>query len=262
MLRSLFSSATGMAAQQFNLDVIANNLANVSTVGFKRYRADFQDLVYQTIREAGGQSGPGTTVPTGSQVGLGVSQGTTIATFTQGVLQNTGGAYDMAIRGEGFFRVQLPDGTIGFTRAGNFTIDERGRLVTPEGMPLAPEIIIPQNREAVNIAPDGQVIVKLPGQPNAQTVGQIQLSMFVNPAGLRALGGNLFAPTQASGQPVDGTPGTQGLGGITHRSLEASNVDVVEEMVRMIVLQRAYETNSKAIQTADEMLSVTNSVKR
>ncbi|HZO90479.1 MAG TPA: flagellar basal-body rod protein FlgG [Chthonomonadaceae bacterium] len=263
MLRSLFTSATGLAAQQLNLDVVANNLANASTVGFKRSRADFQDLVYQNLREPGAQTGTNSQLPTGSQVGLGVSTGTTAALFTQGTIQNTGGLYDLAIRGDGFFKVLLPDGTNAYTRAGNLAIDGTGKLVTPEGYPLQPEIVIPPNAgTSISISADGQVSVRLPGQSQAQTVGQIQLTSFINPAGLRALGGNLFQPTDASGQPTDGNPGSQGLGTLLHKSLEASNVDIVEEMVRMIILQRAYDTNSKVIQAADEMLNTTTNIKR
>ena len=263
MLRSLFTSATGLAAQQFSLDVVANNLANVGTTGFKRSRAEFQDLIYQVSREPGGQTGANSSLPTGAQVGLGVTPGTTISLHSkQGTFQNTGGDYDIAIKGQGFFRVQLPDGTTGYTRAGSFSLDGNGRLVTPEGYALQPEIIIPPNRESVDINAEGQVNVKLPGQPAPQAVGTIQVSNFVNPAGLRALGSNLFSATQSSGQPIDANPGQQGTGTLLHRSLEASNVDIVEEMVKMIILQRAYDTNSKVIQTADEMLNTTNGIKR
>lgn len=262
MLRSLFTSATGLRAQQLNLDVIANNLANVSTTGFKRSRADFQDLVYQTLREAGAQTGPNSMLPTGAQIGLGVSAGTTTSQFTQGTLQNTGGQYDIAIRGEGFFRVQMPDGNIAYTRSGAFNIDGNGRLVTSEGYAVQPEILVPPNKTSISVGQDGQVSVTLPGQTNAQVVGTIQVSNFLNPSGLRAIGGNLFQPTAASGQPQDGNPGTQGAGTLLHQAVEASNVDVVEEMVRMIILQRAYDTNSKVIQAADEMMSTTNGIKR
>lgn len=262
MLRSLFTSATGLAAQQFSLDVVANNLANVGTTGFKRSRADFQDLIYQITREPGGQTGTNSSLPTGAQVGLGVSVGTTSAIHRQGTFQTTSKETDVAIQGHGFFRVQLPDGTTGYTRAGAFNIDGTGRLVTPEGFTLQPEIIVPPNRESVNISADGQVLVKIPGQANPQQVGTIQLSNFVNPSGLRALGGNLFSATQSSGQAIDANPGQQGLGTLLPGTLESSNVDIVEEMVKMIILQRAYDTNSKVIQTADEMLNTTNGIKR
>lgn len=262
MIRSLFTSATGLRAQQLNLDVIANNLANVSTYGFKRSRADFQDLVYQTFREPGSMTGPNAMLPTGGQIGMGVAAGSTTIVNTQGTILTTGSDYDIAIRGEGYFRVLLPDGTLAYTRAGGFSIDGNGRLVTSEGYAVQPEIIIPPNRTGISIGADGQVSVTLPGQPNAQPVGVIQLTTFLNPAGLRAIGGNLFQPTQASGPPQDLNPGTQGAGTLLHRAVEASNVDVVEEMVRMIILQRAYDTNSKVIQAADEMLNTTNNIKR
>ena len=262
MLRSLFTSATGLSAQQFNLDVVANNLANVSTLGFKKSRADFQDLVYQTIQAPGSQSGPGTTLPTGGQVGLGVSSGLTVPIYSQGTIQNTGNETDIAIQGNGFFAVQLPDGTVGYTRAGSFTADATGRLVTSQGYPLKPEIIVPNPHTSINISPGGEVSVTQPGQQNSTVVGTLQLTTFPNPAGLRAAGGNIFTPSNASGNATDAAPGTQGTGTLLAKSVESSNVDVVEEMVRMIVLQRAYDTNSKVIQAADEMLSTTNSIKR
>ncbi len=261
MLRSLFTSATGLSAQQFNLDVVSHNLANVSTTGFKRSRADFTDMVYQTMREAGGQSGPNSQLPTGTRVGLGVSVAATVPVQTQGTLV-AGNQTDMAIEGQGYFRVQLPDGTTGYTRDGSFRVDGTGKLVSSEGYAIQPEIVIPQNAENINISNDGQVIVKTHGQQNAQAVGQIQLSTFTNPSGLRANGGNIFSPTPASGAPVDSNAGSQGAGTIKGGYLEASNVDIVEEMVRMIIIQRAYDANSKSIQAADEMLSTTNGLKR
>ena len=262
MLRSLFTSATGLAAQQLNLDVVANNLANVSTTGFKSSRAEFEDLVYQSLRDPGSQTGPGTTLPTGSQVGLGVSQGTTIPIQRQGTPQSTGNDTDLSISGNGFFAVQLPDGTTGYTRAGSFNTDSTGRLVTQEGYPLKPEIIVPPLHTSLSISGDGQVSVLQPGQQNATVVGTIQLTTFPNPSGLKAEGGTIFLPTNASGNPVTANPGAQGTGTLKQHSIEASNVDVVEEMVRMIVIQRAYDTNSKVIQAADEMLNTTNSIKR
>lgn len=263
MLRSLFTSATGLAAQQLNLDVVANNLANVSTVGFKASRMDFQDLVYQTMREPGASTGANSQLPTGEQIGLGVSSGTTSRLNTQGTMQTTGGQYDMAIQGEGLFKVLLPDGTNAYTRSGAFNIDGTGKVVTSEGYSLQPEIVIPQNAgNTVQIGSDGTVTVSLPGQNTAQTVGQIQLSTFLNPSGLRALGGNLFQPTASSGQPQDVSPGKDGAGTLLQKSVESSNVDVVGEMVRMIIVQRAYDTNSKVISSADEMLATTNSIKR
>ncbi len=262
MIRSLFTSATGLRAQQLNLDVVANNLANVSTTGFKRSRVDFEDLVYQQMRDPGGQTGPNSTLPTGSQIGLGVSAGTTNALFTQGTMTNTGGQYDLAIKGEGFFRVQMPDGAIGYTRSGAFSIDSTGRLVTSEGYAVQPEVIIPPNKISVSISASGDINVEVPGQAQAQKIGTIGLTNFSNPSGLKSIGGNLFVPTAASGTALDANPGLQGLGTLQHHYLESSNVDIVEEMVRMIVLQRAYDTNSKVIQASDEMLSTTNSIKR
>jgi flagellar basal-body rod protein FlgG len=262
MSRALFTAASGLAAQQTNLDVIANNLANASTVGFKKARADFHDLVYQINREPGSQTGANSILPTGMQIGLGVSAGTTSASFLQGTLQSTGGEYDLAIEGAGFFKVLLPDGTNAYTRSGNFAIDNTGKLVTSEGYAIQPEIIIPPNKTGISISADGQVQVTIPGQAVAQQVGQLQITSFSNPAGLRKIGGNLFQATNASGQPVDGNAGTNGAGTFQHHSVESSNVDIVEEMVRMIVLQRAYDTNSKVVQTADEMLSTTNNLKR
>lgn len=260
MLRALFTSATGLAAQQFNLDVVANNLANSSTVGFKRSRADFQDLIYQSTREPGSVSGTNSRVPTGSQVGLGVSVGTTTARFSQGTLQQTGVATDVAIKGDGFFKIKLPDGTDGYTRAGNFTPDASGRLVTPEGYVLQPEILVPQDRSGINISADGKVSVTRGGQTDV--AGTISLVTFVNPSGLRAVGGNTFVATAASGQPQDATPGSPGAPTLAPGHLEQSNVDVVEEMVKMIVLQRSYDVNSKVILAADEMLATTTNIKR
>ena len=262
MLRSLYTSATGLAAQQLNLDVVANNLANVSTTGFKSSRAEFQDLVYQNLRDPGATTGPGTSLPTGSQIGLGVSEGTTIPIQKQGTPQSTSNDTDLAISGNGFFAVQLPDGTTGYTRSGSFSTDSTGRLVTQEGYPLKPEIIVPPLRQSLSISSDGAVSVTQQGQQNATTVGTIQLTTFPNPSGLHAAGGTIFTQTNASGNPTTAAPGAQGSGTLMQHYVEASNVDVVEEMVRMIVIQRAYDTNSKVIQAADEMLNTTNSIKR
>jgi flagellar basal-body rod protein FlgG len=262
MNRALFTAATGLSAQQLSLDVIANNLANANTVGFKKSRADFQDLVYQQMREPGAQTGPNSALPTGMQVGLGVSAGSTSSSFVQGTPQNTGGDYDLAINGQGFFKVLLPDGTPAYTRAGNFGIDSQGKLVTSEGFAVQPEITIPKDKKSISISPDGQVVVTIPGQANPQTVGTLQLTSFVNPAGLRNMGGNLFQATNASGAASDSAPGAQGAGTLLYKTTEASNVDIVDEMVRMIILQRTYDTNSKVVQAADEMLSTTNNLKR
>lgn len=262
MNRALFTAATGLSAQQLSLDVISNNLANANTVGFKKSRADFQDLVYQQQREPGAATGPNSSLPTGMQIGLGVSAGTTVTSFQQGTLQNTGGDYDIAIKGDGFFKILLPDGSTGYTRAGNFAIDAQGKLVTTEGYAVQPEVTIPPNSKVTSISSDGKVNVIAPGQSKATSAGQIQVTTFINPAGLKNLGGNLFQATDASGQATDSNPGTAGAGALLHKSTEASNVDIVDEMVRMIILQRTYDTNSKVVQAADEMLSTANNLKR
>ncbi|HLK57569.1 MAG TPA: flagellar basal-body rod protein FlgG [Chthonomonadaceae bacterium] len=262
MLRALYTSATGLAAQQFSLDVVANNLANASTAGFKKMRANFQDLVYQEMRQPGGQTGTNSVLPTGAQIGLGVSQGTTQAIYTQGTMQNTGGQYDLAIKGDGFFKVLLPDGTTAYTRNGSFAIDSTGKLVTSEGYEVQPPISIPTTNTGISISTNGEVMVTVPGSNTPTQAGKLQITKFANPAGMLALGGSLFQATNASGQPIDSDPGTQGAGTLQYGSVESSNVDIVEEMVQMIILQRAYDTNSKVIQSADEMLTTTNGIKR
>jgi flagellar basal-body rod protein FlgG len=262
MSRSLYTAATGLAAQQFNLDVLANNLANSSTAGFKSSRANFQDLIYQAQAMPGSATGPNSSLPTGSQVGLGVSSGYTTTVNTQGTLQNTGSATDLAISGQGYFKILMPDGSTAYTRAGNFSVDATGKLVTSQGYSVQPEIVIPPDKQSVNISTDGQVSVTRPGQAAPQVVGQLQLTTFANPAGMQALGGNLFKPTSAAGQATDANPGAQGSGSLQSGTLEGSNVDVVEQLVNMIIIQRAYDTNSKVIQSADEMMSTTNGIKR
>lgn len=261
-MRALYTSATGMMAQQLNLDVISNNLANVNTAGYKKTSAHFQDLLYQSLRTPGAPTGTGGMLPTGSQVGLGVSGGTTNSIFTQGTIQATGNDYDIAIKGQGFLSVLLPDGTTAYTRDGALNIDAQGKLVTTEGYAVQPEIIIPPDKTSVTIAPDGTVSVVRAGQTNAEQVGQIKLTRFVNPQGLQSIGGNLLKATPASGDPVDDNPGQNGLGEIIQKSIETANVEVVEEMIKMITVQRAYETNSKAIMAADEMLQGANNIKR
>lgn len=262
MIRSLHTAATGMEAQQLNMDVIAHNLANVNTTAFKRSRVDFQDLLYQTIRAAGSTQAQGLRVPTGIQVGLGVRSAATQKVFTQGDFQETGNTWDLLIEGAGFFQVTLPSGELAYTRDGSFKIDASGRVVTSDGYPLEPAITIPPGAEKVDIGEDGTVSVMIAGQSAPQEVGSIQLVNFINPAGLESLGRNLFAKTEASGEPVPGIPGQDGLGTIAQGFLEMSNVKVVEEMVNMILAQRAYEVNSKTIQTADEMLSIANNIRR
>jgi len=264
MVRSLWTAASGMTGQQFNIDTIANNLSNVNTTGFKKNRADFEDLLYQTRRVAGTPATEVTLVPTGVQVGHGVKVAATQKVFTQGSLQNTGNVSDVAIEGEGFFRVLLYDGTYGYTRDGAFKIDSNGQFVTSNGYRLMPEIILPEGfiRETLSISQDGRVTVKVPGNDDPITVGQLELYRFVNPTGLQAIGENLYKVSAASGDPIQGRPGFDGMGKTIHRFLEMSNVSIVQEMVNMIVAQRAYEFNSKAIQTSDTMLGIAANLKR
>jgi flagellar basal-body rod protein FlgG len=253
-----------MIGQQFNIDTIANNLSNVNTTGFKANRADFEDLLYQTLRVAGTPATEVTTVPTGIQVGHGVRPAATQKLFTQGALQSTGNPTDMAIEGEGFFRVLLYDGTYGYTRDGSFKIDSNGQLVSSNGYRLLPEVILPEGfiRDTLTISQDGRVTVKLAGIDDPIEVGQVEIYRFINPAGLQAVGENLFKVTNATGEVIPGRPGFEGMGKVVQRFLEMSNVSVVQEMVNMIVAQRAYETNSKAIQTSDSMLATANNLKR
>lgn len=262
MIRALHTAAAGMESQQFNIDVIANNLANVNTNGFKTVRADFEDLLYQTLRPAGATAAGGTQLPSGLQVGLGSRPAATYGLFTTGALQVTGNPLDMAIEGDGFFKVLLPDGAIAYTRDGGFKMDAQGRLVTSNGYPLEPEIIIPPDAEQIMIGRDGMISVRRGGQDGVEELGQITLVRFVNPAGLNRIGLNLYRLTPAAGEPIEGAPGTNGIGSIASSALEASNVQIVDEMVRLIMAQRAYEVNSRAIQTADEMLSVAKDLKR
>ena len=262
MMRALWTAATGMQAQQANIDTISNNLANVSTNGFKKSRTDFADLMYQTVRQAGSDSGPDTMLPTGIQMGSGVRQVANSKIHLQGNFQSTGNALDMAIEGEGFFQVTMPDGTISYTRDGSFKKDGDGRVCTSEGYLLEPAITVPQEATDISISSDGQVTVKLPNQTAAQNIGQLQVARFVNPAGLDSIGRNLYRETAASGAPTVSNPGVDGAGTIASQYLEMSNVQVVEEMVNMIVAQRAYEVNSKAIQTSDTMLEQAANLKR
>ena len=252
MMNSLWIAKTGMTAQQTNLDVISHNLANVSTTGFKRNFAVFQDLMYQNHRQVGAQTGDDTQLPTGLHLGLGVNVGSTSRNFMQGSLANTGNALDIAINGQGFFQIEMPDGTTGYTRAGNFTRNGNGDVVTNEGYPLIPAINL-QVGDTLDIGADGRVSITRAG---VTTPGpQIELANFVNPAGLEPLGNNLYRETVASGAPEAGNPLNNSLGEIRHKFLENSNINVVEELVSMIQTQRAYEMNSKAIQTSDQMLA-------
>jgi len=254
MMRSLWISKTGMEGQQVQLDTISNNLANVSTNGFKRAHAVFEDLMYQNLRQAGASSSEQTQLPTGLQVGLGVRPVATSRNFSQGNLQQTSNKLDVAVQGQGFFQIQMPDGTTGYTRDGSFQTDSSGQLVTNSGYTVQPGITIPANAQSVTIANDGTVSVTVPGQAASQKIGQLQLASFANPAGLESKGQNLYAETTASGTPNSGTPGTDGMGTVQQGYVETSNVNVVEELVSMIQTQRAYELNSKAIQTSDQML--------
>ncbi|HRE13267.1 MAG TPA: flagellar basal-body rod protein FlgG [Usitatibacteraceae bacterium] len=260
MIRSLWISKTGLDAQQTQLDVISNNLANVSTNGFKRSRAVFEDLLYQTIRQPGAASSQQSTLPAGLQVGTGVKPVATARLFTQGNLQQTGNSFDLAVSGQGFFQVQMPDGTTGYTRDGSFHVDANGNLVTSNGYPLTPAITIPATAQSVTIAADGTVSVVNAGSATPANVGSIQLVTFMNPAGLQALGQNTYLETAASGTANGGTPGTNGRGTLQQGYVETSNVNVVEELVSMIQTQRAYEINSKAIQTSDQMLQKLNQI--
>lgn len=254
MLRSLWIAKTGMEAQQTQLDHISHNLANTSTAGYKRAHAVFEDLIYQNLRQAGAASSEQTQLPTGLQIGLGTRAVATARNFAQGNLQQSSGTLDIAIKGNGFFQVTMPDGTTGYSRDGAFQLDAQGQIVTNSGYLLQPGITIPVTAQSVTISNDGVVSVALPGQPTPQNVGQLQLATFVNPAGLEPRGQNLYAETAASGAPQAGNPGANGLGSLQQGFLETSNVNVVEELVSMIQTQRAYELNSKAISTSDQML--------
>lgn len=254
MMRSLWTSKTGMEAQQMQLDTIAHNLANSSTNGFKKSHVVFEDLIYQNLRQAGANSSEQTTLPTGLQVGLGTRAVANVRSFTQGNLQQSSNPLDLAVQGSGFFEIQMPDGTTAYTRDGSFQVDAQGQLVTNSGYLVSPGITIPTNAQSVTIGTDGTVSVTLPGQATPQAVGQILLTSFVNPAGLEPKGQNLFAETAASGTPNTAAPGSDGMGMVRQGFVETSNVNVVEELIGMIQTQRAYELNSKAIQTSDQML--------
>lgn len=262
MLRSLFIAATGMEAQKLNIDVIANNLANVNTVGFKKSRADFQELFYQDLKTPGATSAEGSEVPSGIQMGLGVRPVAVQKIFLQGDFANTGNSLDLVIEGDGFFQIMMPDGTIGYTRSGAFKLDSEGRIVNSDGYPLEPSITIPTDTINITVGSDGKITVLQAGSSTPSEIGQIEVARFINPGGLKSIGRNLFTPTASSGDPLLGTPGTEGFGTINQGFVELSNVNIVEEMVNMIISQRAYEVNSKAIQTSDEMLQIINNLKR
>lgn len=262
MIRGLYSSATGMRAQELNIDVIANNLSNVNTVGYKKARADFEDLVYQYLVEPGAPTSQNSQSPSGISVGLGVRPAAVKKQFTQGDLSGTGNQLDVAIEGEGFFEIQRPDGTLAYSRSGNFQLDSQGNLVTPDGFQLSPAIVVPQDALNITIAQDGIVSVTQPGSAQPAQVGQITGVRFSNPAGLKSEGQNLYTQTESSGDPLTGIFSENGLGRLNQGFLESSNVSIVEEVVNMITGQRAYEASSKGVQTSDEMLSQAINLKR
>jgi flagellar basal-body rod protein FlgG len=255
MIRSLWIAKTGLDAQQTQLDVISNNLANVSTNGFKRARAVFEDLLYQTLRQPGAASSQQTTIPSGLQIGTGVRPIATERIFTQGSLQKTENPLDLAVNGQGFFQIQMPDGTLAYTRDGAFQRDSTGQVVTSSGYPLSPAITVPSTALTVTVSRDGIISITQTGTAGATTLGNIQLASFVNQGGLQSVGENLFVETASSGTPTPNTPGTNGTGLINQGYVETSNVNVAEELVQMIQTQRAYEINSKAVTTSDQMLS-------
>ncbi len=264
MMRSLWTAASGMIGQQFNIDTIANNLSNVNTTGFKKQRAEFEDLLYQTVLAAGTPATEVTEIPTGIQVGHGVKVAATQKMFEQGSLQNTENKLDLALEGEGFFKIQLYDGTFAYTRDGSFKIDSNRQVVTSNGYLLEPPVILPENfiMNTLSISQDGRITVKIVGEDDPVEVGQLEIYRFVNPAGLSSIGGNLYKTTPASGEEIPGQPAFEGMAKVHQGFLEMSNVKVVEEMVNMIVAQRAYEVNSKAIQTSDSMLNTAIGLKR
>jgi flagellar basal-body rod protein FlgG len=262
MIRALYTAASGMNAQQTNIDNVAHNLANVNTTGFKKSRVEFADLVYQEIRAAGSSATDSTEAPVGLEIGLGTRAVATARNFSSGNLRNTSSPLDLAIQGDGFFQLSLPDGTIGYSRAGTLHLDSQGLIVTSEGYAMEPQISIPENTLSISISRDGIVSAQVAGQSATQQLGTIELASFSNAAGLRPLGGNLFAATTASGEPQTGAPGTDSRGTLVQGFVEDSNVSVVEEMVNMIIGQRAYEANSRVVKAADEMMSQVNSLVR
>lgn len=262
MMRSLWSAATGMKGQETHIAVVSNNLSNVSTTGYKKQRVDFEDLMYQTITEPGAPITAEYKYPVGIQLGHGVKPVATHRLFSQGEYEQTDESLDVAIEGEGFFQVQLPNGDIAYTRDGAWKINENGTIVTSNGYTILPETQVPQNALGLNITSNGIIAAKMPNQTDLEVIGQIELADFINPSGLRALGKNLFVPTGSSGEAVIGIPGADEYGEIAQGFIERSNVKVVEEMVNMIVAQRAYEANSKTIQTSDTMLGIANNLKK
>lgn len=262
MIRSMYTGATGMEAQQLYMDTIAHNLANVNTNSYKRSKIEFQDLLYQTLKEPGTRNAEGGMAPAGIQVGLGVKPAAVQRIFEQGSLTQTENPLDMAIAGEGFYQLSMPDGSMGYTRDGSFKLSPEGTLVTSNGVPLYPQIVIPQAAQMFTVDNTGMVSAILPGDQTSTEIGQVELARFVNPSGLRAQGENLYFATEGSGEPVVETPGSNGMGIINQGYNEASNVKIVEEMVNMITAQRAYEIVSKSIQVSEDMLQIANNLKR
>ena len=261
-MRALSIAATGMAAQAMNIEVISNNIANLSTTGFKGSRVEFQDLLYQNMRSVGSASSDtGTVLPSGLQVGLGVRPAATYRINTQGSLTTTGNPLDLAINGNGYYQVQMPDGTTAYTRDGSFQLNQTGQVVTADGYNVIPSITVPATATAVTVNASGQILATIAGQTNQQTLGQLQIANFINPTGLDAIGNNLLRETEASGTPVTGNPQSTSFGSIVQGSLETSNVDTVSEITNLIAAQRSYEMNSKVVNTADQMLNTTNQMK-
>ncbi len=258
MLRSLSTAATGMLAQQLNIDVISNNLANVNTSGYKKVRAEFQDLLSQTIKPAGAQIFQGTTQPVGIQIGLGTKPSATMKEFSEGVLKTTGGTFDLAIEGDGFFQVLLDDGSTAYTRDGSFKVDSNGQLTTSDGLIVQPQVAIPIDATEVAVTPDGRVSVLVAGEPAQTEIGALTLTKFPNPSGLSSIGKNLYTETSASGNPIESQPGQDGLGSIQQGFLEGSNVHVVEELINLIQAERAFESNSKLISSSNNLLQILN----
>ena len=262
MIKALRTAASGMIAQQMNIDTISNNLANVNTTGFKKSSVEFQDVLYEKVRRAGTLLSSLNMVPANLEIGYGAKPVSTARQFSAGDLEPTDNPLDVAIQGAGMFQVTMPDGTLAYTRDGSFKVSNDGRLVTADGFYMEPEITLPQDTIGVAVGIDGRVQVTLPGQVEAQEVGQFELAKFLNPSGLEAIGHNLYRASASSGDPILGNPSENGFGEIAQGYLETSNVEIVDEMVNMIIAQRAYETNSKAIQTADEMASIANNLRR